>query len=195
MRPAAPAQQADGARPAPAAELPIDAETVALERPRDHKDELRLWLRLLTCATLVEDTIRSRLRDRFAVTLPRFDLMAQLHKAPEGMALSELSSRMMVSNGNLTALVERLAESGQVRRWRDEGDRRIVRVALTAAGEEAFAAMAAEHGEWIARLFAGLQDGEIAQLMQLLGRLKASARAGRAETGGADQGTTGRGRE
>ncbi len=97
----------------------IDAETVALERPRDHKAELRLWLRLLTCATIVEDAIRARLRERFEVTLPRFDLMAQLHKAPEGMALSELSSRMMVSNGNLTALVERLVEAGQLRRWRD----------------------------------------------------------------------------
>lgn len=188
--------QGNGSGPAPVADLPIDAETVAIERPRDHKDELRLWLRLLTCATLVEDTIRSRLRDRFAVTLPRFDLMAQLHKAPEGMALSELSSRMMVSNGNLTALVERLAESGQIRRWRDEGDRRVVRVALTAAGEEAFAAMASEHGEWIADLFGGLRDGEIAQLMQLLGRLKASARAARrAEDGGPTRGATERGRE
>ena len=88
--------------------VPLDAETKAAEQPEDHRDELRLWLRLLTCTTLIEGEVRKRLRARFDVTLPRFDLMAQLDKAPEGLTLSDLSKRMMVSNGNLTALVERL---------------------------------------------------------------------------------------
>lgn len=162
---------------------PIDAETVVLDRPRDHKIELRLWLRLLTCTTLVEDTVRSRLRDRFGVTLPRFDLMAQLRKAPEGMTLTELSSRMMVSNGNLTALVERMAEAGQIRRWRDDVDRRVVKVALTVEGERDFAEMASAHGDWIAALFADLDDREIAALMSLLGKLKTSTRRGMTNLG------------
>jgi DNA-binding MarR family transcriptional regulator len=155
----------------------IDAETVAAERPRDHQAELKLWLRLLTCTTLVEDAIRARLRLSFSVTLPRFDLMAQLHKAPGGMTLSQLSSRMMVSNGNLTALVERLAEAGQVERRVSEADRRVVLVALTEAGEQAFASMAARHAEWIAEMFAGLDGAEIDQMMRLLGKLKTSARS------------------
>lgn len=155
----------------------MDAETVVDERPRDHKAELRLWLRLLTCTTLVEDEIRSRLRERFDVTLPRFDLMAQLHKAPEGMTLSQLSSRMMVSNGNLTALVERLAEAGQVERRVSDADRRVVNVVLTTEGEAAFAAMAGEHEGWIASFFAGLAEDDMEQLMLLLGRLKTSMRA------------------
>ncbi len=154
----------------------VDAETIVLERPRDHKAELRLWLRLLTCATLVEDEIRSRLRGQFNVTLPRFDLLAQLHKAPDGMTLTQLSSRMMVSNGNLTALVERLAEAGQIERRVSETDRRVVNVALTPAGETEFAAMAGEHQAWIADFFAGLGETEIEQLMALLGKLKASTR-------------------
>jgi DNA-binding MarR family transcriptional regulator len=156
----------------------LDAETVADERPRDHKAELRLWLRLLTCATLVEDEVRSRLRRAFDVTLPRFDLMAQLHKTPDGMTLSELSSRMMVSNGNLTALVERLVEAGQVERRPSPHDRRAVIVALTPDGERAFAAMAARHEGWIAQMTAALSDDEIEELMRLLGKFKASARAG-----------------
>jgi DNA-binding MarR family transcriptional regulator len=155
----------------------IDAETVAVERPRDHKAELRLWLRLLTCATLVEDEVRSRLRQSFDVTLPRFDLMAQLHKTPGGMTLSELSSRMMVSNGNLTALVERLAEAGQLERRPAPQDRRAVIVALTPVGERAFAQMAEQHEDWIADMLAGLSEGEIEQLMGLLGKLKHSARS------------------
>jgi hypothetical protein len=92
----------------------LDSETKAVELPHDHGDELRLWLRLLTCTNLIEGEVRSRLRERFDVTLPRFDLMAQLDKAPDGMTLSDVSKRMMVSNGNVTGLVERLVESGHL---------------------------------------------------------------------------------
>src|SRR3978361_397055 len=90
----------------------LDSETKAIELPDDHGDELRLWLRLLTCTTMIEGEVRSRLRDRFSVTLPRFDLMAQLDRVPEGMTLSDVSKRMMVSNGNVTGLVERLGGAG-----------------------------------------------------------------------------------
>ena len=90
----------------------FDAETKVSERPADHEAELRLWLRLLTCTTLIEGEVRRRLRDSFDVTLPRFDLLAQLDKAPNGMTLGELSQRMMVSNGNVTGLAERLEEQG-----------------------------------------------------------------------------------
>ncbi len=96
--------------------IPLDAETKAVEMPEDHREELRLWLRLLTCSTLIEGEVRRRLRERFDVTLPRFDLMAQLDKAPDGMTLSDLSKRMMVSNGNLTGLVDRLVASGHIAR-------------------------------------------------------------------------------
>src|SRR3979411_3547521 len=94
----------------------VDSETKAVELAEDHGDEIRLWLRLLTCTTLIEGEVRSRLRERFDVTLPRFDLMAQLDKVPEGMTLSDVSKRMMVSNGNVTGLVERLVESGHLHR-------------------------------------------------------------------------------
>ena len=92
--------------------VPLDAETKVAERPADHESELRLWLRLLTCTTLIEGEVRRRLRQEFDVTLPRFDLMAQLDKAPGGMTLGELSQRMMVSNGNVTGLSERLVALG-----------------------------------------------------------------------------------
>jgi len=82
--------------------MTLDSETKAVELPEDHGNEIRLWLRLLTCTTLIEGEVRSRLRERFDVTLPRFDLMAQLDKVPDGMTLSDVSKRMMVSNGNVT---------------------------------------------------------------------------------------------
>src|SRR5258708_21482261 len=89
----------------------LDSETKAVELPQDHGDEIRLWLRLLTCTTLIEGEVRSRLRERFDRTLPRFDLMAQLDKVPEGMTLSDDSNRIMVSNGNFTGLVAQLVEA------------------------------------------------------------------------------------
>jgi DNA-binding MarR family transcriptional regulator len=155
---------------------PIDRETTARLRPGDHKAELRLWLRMLTCATLIEGGVRRKLRDSFDVTLPRFDLMAQLDKTPDGLTLGELSRRMMVSNGNITAIVDALVAQGLVTRTPSTTDRRAQVVALSADGRAAFRRMAAAHEDWIARTFAGLSPADIDQLMALLGRAKASAR-------------------
>jgi DNA-binding MarR family transcriptional regulator len=155
---------------------PIDRETAAQLRPADHKAELRLWLRLLTCSTLIETGVRRKLRENFDVTLPRFDLMAQLDKTPAGLTLGELSQRMMVSNGNVTAIVEALLARGIVDRQTSAQDRRAQVVSLTEAGRAAFRAMAAAHGDWIGDAFAGLTPVEADQLMALLGRAKASAR-------------------
>jgi DNA-binding MarR family transcriptional regulator len=158
------------------APIPLDAETKVAERPADHEAELRLWLRLLTCTTLIEGEVRRRLRDEFDVTLPRFDLMAQLDRAPNGMTLGELSQRMMVSNGNVTGLAERLVEQGVLDRRPSPSDRRAQIVSLTAEGRRTFRAMARTHEDWIAHLFAGLDAAEIDQLMVLLAKAKASAR-------------------
>ena len=156
--------------------LPLDAETKVAERPADHEAELRLWLRLLTCTTLIEGEVRRRLRDEFDVTLPRFDLMAQLDKAPNGMTLGELSQRMMVSNGNVTGLAERLVEQGLLDRRPSPNDRRAQIVSLTAEGRRVFRTMARTHEDWIAEIFAGLDATEIEHLMGLLAKTKASAR-------------------
>ena len=163
--------------------LPLDAETKAAERPVDHKAELKLWLRLLTCCNLIEAEIRRRLQARFAVTLPRFDLLAQLDKVPDGLSLGETSRRMMVSNANVTTLVERLVADGLISRRTDPRDRRTSYISLTPTGRTAFAAMASAHEQWIAELFADLDAREVASLMQLLGKTKLSV--GRATGKGA----------
>jgi DNA-binding MarR family transcriptional regulator len=154
----------------------LDSETKAVELPHDHGNELRLWLRLLTCTSLIESEVRARLRQAFDVTLPRFDLMAQLDKVPEGMTLSEVSKRMMVSNGNVTGLVERLVESGHLDRRTSDTDGRVQVIRLTKAGRAEFRKMAAEHETWIAGMFSDLNPKEIRELMRLLARTKASAK-------------------
>ena len=157
----------------------LDSESKAAELPEDHGEELRLWLRLLTCTTLIEGEVRRRLRGSFGVTMPRFDLMAQLDKVPGGMTLSDVSRRMMVSNGNVTGLVERLTESGHIDRRTSETDRRVQVIRLTRLGRADFRRMAAEHKAWIADIFADLTDKDVRDLMRLLAKTKASARRAR----------------
>ena len=156
---------------------PLDAETKVAERPHDHKDELRLWLRLFTCKELIESEVRKHLREDFQFTLPRFDLMAQLDRAHKGMTLGELSQRMMVTNGNVTGLVERLVEQGLVDRRPSPQDRRAQIVSLTAEGRRLFRAMARANEEWIGDMFADLSNSDIEALLRLLAKAKMSVRA------------------
>ena len=137
----------------------------------DHR-ALRLWLRLLTCAQLIERQVRSRLRERFDTTLPRFDLMSQLERHPRGLKMNELSRLLMVTGGNVTGIVDLLVKEGLVARVDDAADRRAWRVKLTRAGDKAFAEMARAHEEWVAELLSGLTRRESDALMQLLARLK-----------------------
>jgi DNA-binding MarR family transcriptional regulator len=164
----------------------LDAETKVAERPGDHEAELRLWLRLLTCTTLIEGELRRRLRNSFGVTLPRFDLMAQLDKTPSGMTLGELSKRMMVSNGNITGLVERLVTQGLLDRRASPSDRRVQLVSLTPEGRRTFRVMARANADWVSELFADLGPMDIEQLMGLLAKTKLSARRASAR-GDADE--------
>jgi DNA-binding MarR family transcriptional regulator len=146
-----------------------DRETRA--RADDHR-ALRLWLRLLTCSQLIERHVRSRLRSRFGITLPRFDLMSQLERHPEGLKMNELSRRMMVTGGNVTGIVDQLVKEGLVERLDEPTDRRAWRVRLTRAGDKAFAEMARAHEEWVVALLGGLGRRDSDALMQLLARLK-----------------------
>ncbi len=147
----------------------MDLETRATAG--DHR-ALKLWLRLLTCSQLIERHVRSRLRGRFGITLPRFDLMSQLERHPEGLKMNELSRRMMVTSGNVTGIVDQLVKEGLVERLDEPSDRRAWRVRLTRAGDRAFAEMARAHEEWVVELLAGLGRRDSDALMQLLARLK-----------------------
>ncbi|MEM9221142.1 MAG: MarR family transcriptional regulator [Pseudomonadota bacterium] len=131
-------------------------------------DTLRLWLRLFATSNLVAAELARRLRAEFAMTLPRFDLMAQLHKSDGPLTLGELSRRLMVTNGNVTGLVERLVDDGLVDRKVRANDRRSATVSLTEAGEMLFERMADDHRAWVAELFGGLDETDRAELSALL---------------------------
>jgi DNA-binding MarR family transcriptional regulator len=150
----------------------------SLDRPdHDTKRRLRLWLRLYAATSVIEREMRRFLRTRFATTLPRFDLMAALERVPEGLTMGDLSRRLMVTGGNVTAIVDSLERDGLVGRRPSASDRRTSYVALTARGRAAFAAMAREHEQWIDRLLADVSDDEIDRLAGLLADLKHGAEA------------------
>jgi DNA-binding MarR family transcriptional regulator len=156
----------------------VDMETLLADAPAGHKRELRLWLRLLACANLIEAELRRRLRLHFGTTLPRFDLLAQLERAgPDGLTLGEVSRRMMVSNGNVTGIAARLVAEGLVARRANPADRRAGTLRLTPRGRRDFARQSAAHEDWIAELLSGLAPAEQGALHRLLGRAKEGARA------------------
>ena len=138
----------------------------------EHAQELRLWLRLLACSQLIEKRVRTQLRERFDTTLPRFDLMAQLERHPEGLKMKELSQRLMVTGGNVTGITDQLVAEGLVERVGVEGDRRAFLVRLTPEGRETFERMAVEHEQWIVQAFEGISPRELDQLHKLLGKVK-----------------------
>ena len=133
---------------------------------------LKLWLRLLSTTTQVEDEIRRRLRLRFGISLPRFDYLAQLYRAPEGLKMKGLSRQLMVTGGNVTGLTDELEREGLVQRESSPTDRRSWIVRLTEPGRSGFEAMAAEHEQWILELFAGLEPKAVQQLHAQLGVLR-----------------------
>jgi len=153
---------------------PIQTSDLELRAHEDHHASLRLWLRLLSCTTLIEDTIRSNLREEFGITLPRFDLMAQLERHPDGLSMGELSRRMMVTGGNITTIVDQLENEKLVMRVMSETDRRSYTVRLTLSGRNAFARMALAHEKWVVHFFGDLSEPQQSKLHELLGHLKNS---------------------
>jgi DNA-binding MarR family transcriptional regulator len=143
------------------------------------KQSLRLWLRLFSCSTVVEKTVRARLEAEFDATLPRFDALAALERHPEGMTMSRLSAAMMVTNGNATGVVARLLEDGLVERKANADDRRSATVRLTAKGRAFFLKMAKAHERWIDELMADVPDATKEELLRLLARVRDSVERNR----------------
>jgi DNA-binding MarR family transcriptional regulator len=126
------------------------------------KARLRLCIRLLRASRLIEGVARERLRSQFNATLPRFDVMAALYRQPDGMLMSEISRFLMVSNGNVTGIVDRLVSDGLVVRSQRDGDRRTSFIKLTRKGCALFAEMAAAHEGWVDELLGriSIRDAE-----------------------------------
>ncbi|TWG92487.1 DNA-binding MarR family transcriptional regulator [Mesorhizobium sp. J18] len=146
----------------------VNAPLAALHADSGSKERLRLWIRLLRACRLIEAELRGRLKAQFDSTLPRFDVLSALNRRPEGMAMSDLSRFLLVSNGNVTGIVDRLVAEGLVVRSRRDGDRRASIVRLTGQGITSFARMAAAHEAWIDELLTSVSPQDARQLTFML---------------------------
>lgn len=151
---------------------------VALREKHDgvlgDRASLRIWLRLLSCTMVIEKRVNRRLAAQFGMTLPRFDVLAALDRHPEGMTMGALSTALLVSNGNVTALIRALERDGLVAVSASPTDRRASLVRLMPEGAAQFAAVADAHHDWIDAMMAGLSPPQREMLFDLLGALKLS---------------------
>lgn len=135
------------------------------------KDSLRLWLRLLACENIIEHRLRTALRRQFDITLPQFDVLAELEYLGRPLTMTELSRRLMVSNGNVTGVVDRLVREGLVERSPSSADRRVHLIRLTCRGTEIFRRIAESHERWIADLLSGLSGEDVRRLGNMLAQV------------------------
>lgn len=158
----------------PSHKLLIQADELGHEARLGQDDHavLRLWLRMLSCTTQIEDEIRRRLRANFGISLARFDYMAQLYRKPDGLKMKELSNYLMVTGGNITTLTDELERESLVVREASPTDRRSWIVRLTDNGRQVFSRMAREHEQWILELFEGLDPKTVTALHSQLGHLR-----------------------
>lgn len=138
------------------------------------KDKLRLWIRMLRASRTIEAELRDRITKEFDSTLPRFDVMAALYRASDGMLMSDLSRFLLVSNGNVTGIVDRLVSEGLVQRAQRNGDRRTSIVRLTRAGKVFFQRMAVAHERWVDELLAGVSTRDVRQMTSMLAAFRSN---------------------
>jgi len=136
--------------------------------------EVGVWVRLLSCTNVILHHLRRNLKESFALTLPRFDLLAQVARPPLGPSLSELSRKLLVTKGNITDIVARLEAVELIERRRDDADGRIQYVFLTPEGRKLLDDILPVHDKWIKDLMQELSREELETLYNALGVLKAA---------------------
>lgn len=135
-------------------------------------DSLRLWLRLNSCNNQVQNYIREKMRQEFNLTLPRFDLMAQLIGHKNGLKMGEISERLMVSNGNTTSIVLQLEKDGLVERLINQEDRRSTLIRLTTKGTKLHNKINKSYVQWLEDIFATVSTAQYKRLHKDLSDLK-----------------------
>jgi DNA-binding MarR family transcriptional regulator len=152
-----------------------------LEQIPHEKEGLRLWLRILACSQMVEQEIRTMLREKFDMTLPRFELLGALDRVADGLTMGELSQWLMVSKGNVTGVAERLSEDGLVKRQPTPTDRRSFVVTLTVKGRKLFREMEEEYEGLLDKLFEDVSVDDSDLFAGILARIKEAVEELRAE--------------
>ena len=114
------------------------------------------------------------LREKFDMTLPRFELLSALDRVADGLTMGELSRWLMVSKGNVTGIAERLSEDGFIVREPTPTDRRSFVVSLTQKGSKAYKEMELEYEQLLEKLFDDLSPDDSDMFTGMLAKIKES---------------------
>jgi DNA-binding MarR family transcriptional regulator len=137
------------------------------------RESVRAHLRIATCCNLLMREARQRIAGRWNLTLPQFDVLAELARADAGgFTFIELSRLLLVTSGNLTGIVDRLEQQRLVKRHPDGNDRRVIRVALTDKGRRLTDRVLPAHAADIEEILSFMPASDLDQLNALLGRLR-----------------------
>lgn len=137
------------------------------------REAMRTHLRIASCYNLLMREARQTIARRWQLTLPQFDVLAELARADAGgFTFVELSRLLLVTSGNLTGIVDRLEQQQLVERRPDSKDRRVIRVALTEKGRDLTDEVLPAHAADIEDILSFMPRASLTQLNELLGRLR-----------------------
>lgn len=137
-------------------------------------EEVRLttWVQLMRTYLFLQKRVVSILSEH-NLTMAQFDVLAALHYG-EGLTQQELAAQLFVTKGNVCGLLDRLEETGWVKRRADVSDARANRVYLTSSGRRTIEAALPAHDEYVVKLFSGISVADATVLRELLHRLEES---------------------
>jgi MarR family transcriptional regulator, organic hydroperoxide resistance regulator len=123
---------------------------------------VRVWFRLIRLDARMQAAVGERLRE-IGVSIPQCDVLTTLTEQ-EGVSQQELAKRLYVTKGNISGLIDRLAQAGLVERRSTARDRRQHAIFLTDAGlRMAERAIAVQH-RWIASTLGRMTDADLEAL-------------------------------
>jgi DNA-binding MarR family transcriptional regulator len=138
--------------------------------------ETRLWLQLLSLHGEIFASLNSMLNSEFGLSLAKFDVLAQLDRYPDGMALGQLSQNLKVSGGNVSGLVQRLLADDLISKAMSSEDRRSFIVRLTPKGEALFRKAADVHKRHLSKRLENIPVLELDTALSVLKSLASKIR-------------------
>ncbi len=125
-----------------------------------------IWIRLARIRRKYERAATERLRS-WNLSLAQFDLLTAL-SVSEGTTQFDLAKQLLVTQGNITQLLEKLEQRGLLVRHQEGRTKCLV---LTEQGRQVLNVLVPTHVAWNAEQFAGLSAVEQKQLLGLLQKL------------------------
>ena len=147
-------------------------ETFEKRFPTANKSATETVVNLLRTESLIAAGLSRRFRT-YGLSLATFNVLAILDGADQALCPAEIGSRLLVTRGTVTGLLDSLEKKSLVRRVPDAADRRMLRIEMTAKGRDLLKRLLPEHFAGEVELTAGLTDRERETLVRLLGKLQA----------------------